>query len=387
MTLRVAVATSFPAEPARPVGGVEAVSVALLRGLAALGELELHVVTLDGAARAPSRLEWEGVTVHRLPQLHRRILPNATGPGRRQVSRFLLDLRPDVVHAHDVYGLMVKGLPLPRVFTVHGFIHEDTRFSNGRLAWLRARLWRHFETAGWADQPHIVSISPYVRERLSPLVGGRIHDIDNPISEVFFDVKRRDTEPIVFSAGAVCARKNTLGLLAAFARLRAGGVPAVLRLAGGTPEPAYVQAVRDLVRREGLEESVTLLGNVSSERVREELATAAVFALVSLEEGSPMSIEEAMAAGVPVVASDRCGIPYLVQEGDTGYLVDPRDADDVARALSGILSDRDLGARMGRKAREVARERFHPAAVARRTLQVYRRAAADGPPQPRPSSR
>jgi glycosyltransferase involved in cell wall biosynthesis len=375
MRLRVAIVTAFPADPADPCGGVESVSVALVRGLASLAEVEVQVVTVDEEVRRPSRQDWAGVVVHRLPRLHQGTLLNALGPGRRQVKRALLDLQPDVVHAHDVYGLMVKGLPLPRVFTVHGFIHEDTRVSGGRLSWLRAQLWRLVETAAWADQPNIVSISPYVRERLSGRVRGRIHDIDNPISESFFGVSRRDCGGVIYSGGAICARKNTLGLLRGFARLRAQGVDAELRLSGRMPEPGYAEAVRHFVREKGLDDRVKFLGRLSYEAVLRELATASVFALLSFEENSPMSIEEAMAAGVPVVASNRSGMPYLVREGETGHLVDPRDPDDAAAALAHLLKGAECRGRMGEKAREIAVDRFHPSSVARRTLAVYRRAA------------
>ena len=71
-----------------------------------------------------------------------------------------MDLRPEVIHAHDFYGLMVKGMPVPRVFTIHGFIYGDTLVSGQRLAWLRSKLWERVEKAGWGgsashhlDQP------------------------------------------------------------------------------------------------------------------------------------------------------------------------------------------------------------------------------------------
>ena len=73
----------------------------------------------------------------------------------------------DVIHAHDTFGLMVHGLDLPRVLTIHGFIHEDTRVSGSRFARPRSIIWRYFETRTWAAFPHIISISPYVRERLT----------------------------------------------------------------------------------------------------------------------------------------------------------------------------------------------------------------------------
>ena len=90
-----------------------------------------------------------------------------------------------------------------------------------------------------------------------------------------------------------------------------------------------------------------------------------------------MAIEEAMAAGVPVVTSNRCGMPHMVADGASGFLVDPGDPDDIARRMGQLLTDDQLRRSMGRKSQEIAKERFHPAAVARRTLEVYQQAVSD----------
>jgi glycosyltransferase involved in cell wall biosynthesis len=101
---------------------------------------------------------------------------------------------------------------------------------------------------------------------------------------------------------------------------------------------------------------VALLGKISAADVREELAKASVFALVSLEEGAPMGIAEAMAVGVPVVTSNRCGMPYMVRDGETGFLVNPENPDDVASSLSSLIKTDALRRRMGQKARVVAED-------------------------------
>jgi len=375
--LRVAIATSFPEDPAQPHGGVEAVSVNLVRALAKLEDLEIHVVTTDRRCASPSKSGWEGAIVHRLPWRGRRVLTHVLGPGRRDVRAYLASLEPDLIHAHDIYGLMVKGMPYPRVFTIHGFIHADTLIAGGRLARVRSRIWRWAETAGWADQPHIVSISPYVRERLNGIATGVIHDIENPIAEECFHIARDERKGTIFSAALICPRKNTLSLVQALARLVSAGLDAELRLAGRTTDPQYAQQIRRFVQEQHLADRVHLLGPIRADRVRAELARASVFALVSLEEGAPMGVAEAMAAGVPVVTSNRCGMPYMVRDGESGYLVDPADAEEIAGRLRQLLEDDTLRARMGEAARRFALDRFHPDRVAWRTREVYRRAVWD----------
>jgi glycosyltransferase involved in cell wall biosynthesis len=105
--------------------------------------------------------------------------------------------------------------------------------------------------------------------------------------------------------------------------------------------------------------------------MHQEYERASCLALCSFQENAPVVISEAMAAGVPVVASEVGGIPSMVEDGATGRLVDPRDHLRIARALADVLEP-DRGERMSRRAREVAGERFRASAVAQKTFNVYR---------------
>lgn len=374
--IRVAIVTDFPHDPNDPCGGVQSVSVHLVQGLSNLKGLDLHVVTEDTECLALRESTRGNVCIHRLPRQGRNTLTNAIGPGRRQMVRYLKQLAPDIIHAHDVYGLMVRGLSIPRVFTIHGQIYKDTRVSGGRLPRLRSWLWKRIELSGWADQPHVISISPYVREQLAGIVTGTIHDIDNPIGEDWFNLHRREEPGRIFCAAAICPRKNTLMLVQAFATLLSTGINAGLRLSGGGDKD-YLDRVSHFVHEHGLANRVALLGRVSYDTIQDETSRAAVFTLVSLEENSPAAIEEAMAAGVPVVTSNRCGMPYMVRDGESGFLVDPNNPDDITRRLKQLLENDELRRSMGAKGREIALDRFHPAKVAARTRDVYLRAIHD----------
>lgn len=372
--MKIAVITSFPEYPDSPVGGVEAVSVNLVKALTEFDDLEIEVVTTKKTYKSFSKQQWDKVIIHRLPWAGGSMLGNAIGPGRRQMQEYINKIKPDIIHAHDTFGLMVKGMKIPRIFTIHGFIYGDALVSGTRFASLRSWIWRRFETSGWAEQPHIISINPYVRERLSGIATGVIYDIENPISESFFNIDRKEQKGTIFCAAMISPRKNTLALVDSVAKLVAGGLDVRLRLAGSTDNHDYVRQVRSRMRQKGLEDKVVLIGRLNTMRICEELSTACVFALTSLEENSPMGIEEAMASGVPVVTSNRCGMPYMVRDGESGFLVDPNNPDEIARRLKQIFDDDKLRRSMGAKGREIAMDRFHPAKVAARTREVYYRA-------------
>jgi glycosyltransferase involved in cell wall biosynthesis len=373
--LRVVVATWFGDDPDRPRGGVEAVSATLVRALAALPGFEVSVFTFSRSTRVPSVHAWHGATIHREPQPTGSMLRLGLGRGRNRLAAFVEKACPQIVHAHDTFGIMAQRLRVPRVLTIHGFIHGDTLVGGGRRRLLRSLMWRRAEHRAWASFPYVISISPYVRERLGGIARGRIVDIENPIAPLFFDRQHAETPNVIFSAGVICRRKNTLALVEATALLHGMGIPARLRLAGGTTEPEYLALVEARIRTLGLEGSVELLGACGIDRIVTELERAAVFALVSREENAPLGIQEAMAVGVPVVASNRCGMPYQIRDGETGLLVDPEDPADIAGRCAELLRDDAFRQRASARARQEARARFSPDVVAARTASTYWRAA------------
>jgi glycosyltransferase involved in cell wall biosynthesis len=370
--MKVAFVTHFPTDPGKPHGGVEAVVVNLLRGFKKLPDVDLDVVVLDNNVSEPQIHDWDGINIHRLPRTTESELVNAITTGRETVKKYLYELAPDIVHAHDTYGFMIQNMELPRVFTIHGFINRDTYLSKSKFSYLRSLLWKFYEEKMWAEQPNIISISPYVRERISGINQGMVYDIDNPIGSSFFDIERNTTGNIIFSAAHINIRKNTLKLIQAVNLLVKKGVEVELRLAGLFTDSNYKKEILDYIEENGIQDNIKLLGVIGTSEIKNELAKASIFALVSLEENSPMGIEEAMAVGLPVVTSNRCGMPYMVQHGESGYLVDPYDPQNIAEKLELILTSNDRFTRMCTRSREIAEERFHVDRVVKKTMRVYK---------------
>ncbi|MCC6832419.1 MAG: glycosyltransferase [Thermoleophilia bacterium] len=144
-------------------------------------------------------------------------------------------------------------------------------------------------------------------------------------------------------------KKGQLHLLDAVAALRADGVPVRCVLVGdGDMRPAIERRIAEL----GLGDSVELLGHCSRERVSEVLQASDAMALPSVTaddgdmEGIPVALMEALATEVPVVASSLSGIPELVEDGVTGFLVPERDSQALAAALRRIHDDPEGAARL-----------------------------------------
>jgi len=145
----------------------------------------------------------------------------------------------------------------------------------------------------------------------------------------------------IFSCGRLNAVKGHDRLIETVALLHARGIDAKLEIAGEDEQggSGYRRELQALIDAKGLAESVTLLGAVSEDRVREGLENAHVFALASLNEGISVAIMEAMAMEMPVVVTDVGGNHELITSGRDAVLVPPERPDLMADAIADLLGD------------------------------------------------
>lgn len=376
--MKVALFSRFPRNVDAPRGGVETVTVGLSRALSAMPDMDIHVVTLQKDSDKRETETVGNATIHRLPGTKTpQMVDVVAGPGKKRIREFLTELKPDIAHFHETYGHGIDPLPMPMVFTIHGFDHANIPAEGQKHQWLRVPLWKMIEGWGLRRQKYIISITQYVRDHIESRTTAKIFDIENPLQPAFFEIPRNTVAGRIFFAGWITPRKNPLTLVHAFQKLRERGVSASLHLAGELKDPPYGQQVKDAIASSGFADDIDLMGRISPDDIRRELSEASVSVLPSLQENAPMAISEALAAGVPMIAANRCGMPYMVNEGVTGYLVEPHDADTIADRLETILSDSAKHAAMSEAARKDAYERFHPDSVAKKTRAAYEQIIAE----------
>lgn len=384
------VAMLGPFAVGRPIqGGIEAVAAALIDGLASIG-VEVDVVTVadsDCVYRAAP-----GVTVHTVRSSGRWQRPTLYLQERRALTRRLRSLDPDVVHVQgqNFYGIAGMESGLPTVVTLHGMLHREAAIVDQRSALservskrLRGIANTRFERLTLRRAQRIIVINPYVAASIEGGTGATLYAIDNPIDDAYFDVEDRHEAARIFFAGALEPRKRVHDIIDAVSHLAQRGRYARLRIAGRSLDEGYAASLRAQVGACGLEDRVNFLGVIPQESIYEEYARAAVVVMASEEETSPMLIQQAMAAGRPVVATRVGGVPHLVRHGVTGLMTPRGDSSALADGIESVLADDALRASMGRAARAEAEARFRRVEVARRTLEVYADAiGADRPVAP-----
>jgi glycosyltransferase involved in cell wall biosynthesis len=183
---------------------------------------------------------------------------------------------------------------------------------------------------------------------------------------------------LVLFLGRLEAKKGIYDLLDAIAGVRAA-VPDVRLVCAGDGDRIGVARYAE---RLGIADAVKFTGWVGPSGKRALLEHAAAFALPSYDEALPVSLIEAMSAGVPVVATPVGGIAEVVADGASGFLVAPGDKTNLERALRRLLIERQVAARLGAAARETARARFAPERALSVLENIYQSLgvnASDGP--------
>lgn len=372
MPIKLAMVTVFPEKPGVVNGGVEGVAHCLTWGLRQVEpDMEIHIIA-PCFTRMPGIEQRDGMTIHWLKQPRLPAFLTYWNIFRRTLHRKLEEIGPDITHFQNVAGWTLA-YERPHVLTIHGINEKDVLYAGRGFRKTRSRIIGFIERLGRQRATDVILISPYVLEEIGNQIRGTRWPIENPVTADFFEVRNQGEEPRILFVGRISERKNVLGLLRAFRQAREKIPGASLRL-GGSPDEAYRAECQNYIHEHGLENAVSFLGNLDRDALRYELAGARCLALVAHQETAPMVVEEAMAAGVPVVASRLCGLPYMVEEGQSGFLVNPSDEDEIAARLVDVLGDKEKGRQMGERGREIARERFHAVAVAKKTLEAYRHA-------------
>jgi glycosyltransferase involved in cell wall biosynthesis len=270
--------------------------------------------------------------------------------------------RADLVHVNDQRGMVLAGpaarlTRIPIVWHVHGVRPPGALNRLGRLLATR--------TVALTEADAVRLSTPH-RKRSPDVVA-------NAAADSFFAVERSPAlPPVVLTVGRLSPVKGIDVFMHAVARLRADGRDVTALVAGGEQAgyEGHAAELRQLRDSLGLTQAVTLAGHVDD--TTGELARASVYVQPARWEGVPLAVLEAMAAGVPVVATDVGGIRDLIAPDVNGLLVPSEDPATLAEAIGCLLDDPELAARLATTGRRLARERYTREGREAQMLRIYR---------------
>lgn len=290
-----------------------------------------------------------------------------------EIARRLREGGYDLLHTHTprtaLIGRLAAGRAgVPMVHHVHSRTDADTE-----SAW-RNRLNSAIQRFGLGRSRRLIAVSHSIGDYLRRLgyAQDRISVVANGVPAC---AAARDWQPPASSWVLGCMalfrpRKGVEVLIEALARLRAIGVPLSLRAIGGFESEDYRRHVLALAEARGVAEHIVWTGFTRD--IEQELAKVDLFVVPSLfGEGLPMVMIEAMASGLPVVASISEGTPEALDHGAAGLLVPPGDAGALADALSGLIAAPSRTRALAHAGLRRQREHYSDASMARQVAAIY----------------
>lgn len=358
--------------------GAERVVLNLAVVQKAAGEFEPVVGCIVQHPAEPSAL-YDAASAAGL-EAHRFLLRN--GRLAIDVPRAARDLRVariSLLHSHGykatVYGSFVRALrPMPITATCHlWFMRPDSPAKMKAMVALEMRIYRRFRAVvAVSEQIRRILVRSGVDERRVQVVRNGIPLDGSPLGA---DRRRTLRESLgvpsdgflVLNAGRLSAQKDQAALVHAISAMPAGNRPVFCAIAGEGPLRGELQ---DLIGGAGLGGRVRLIGY--RDDVGDLLGAADAFALPSLDEGMPMILLEAAAAGLALVATPVGDVPELVRDGVTGLLVPCGEPAALAAALTRLRDEAGLAGRLGAAVREDVRRSHSRESMAARYAEVYR---------------
>lgn len=308
-----------------------------------------------------------GVTVHILPYLTRNIQLFGDYNAVKKCISLIHQIKPDIIHAHSskagvvarVAGWICK---VPVVFTAHGWgFTPGTPNKRRMVALIAEKLLASLTTK-------LICVSENDRQlALSLGVGNK-----NSLKVVRYGINNipvnraspSQQPPRLIMVARFNEQKDQTTLLKAIAQLKDNSIH--LDLVGSGPS---LESCKALAKSLGIENQVSFLGDRRD--VPDLLAQSQIFILSTHYEGLPISILEAMRAGLPVVATSVNGIPEEVVDGKTGFLAPRQDVQALADALHTLINSPEIRQQMGEAGREKFEQEFTVERMINETREIY----------------
>ncbi|MGH9541795.1 MAG: glycosyltransferase family 4 protein [Terriglobales bacterium] len=348
--------------------GAESMVVALTRELNARG-CDCRLMLIENRHRRDPQVSAlaarHGVMPEALPCRGR-----WDGQAIRRLRSYLCEEGIEVLHAHGYKARLfawraARGLTVRLATTCHGFVHDT----------LALKIYDRMDRWTLRRFPRVAAVSDDMSRQLREygISSAALSTIANGVDlDRFRDAQptlRAELNPpgpLLGAVGRLSPEKGLDGLLHAAAELAARFPEVRWALVGDGPQRG---ALEQLTSKLGIADRVIFTGR------REDMpgvyASLDALLLPSLDEGLPMVVLEAMAAGRPVLASRVGAIGHVIRDGENGLLAPPGDVEALRGAIERLLAEPGLGARLGAAARATIEDRFSAAQMAAAYLQLY----------------
>ena len=382
--MKLAMIGPYPvnSESDRISGGVQAVVVNLAKGLSRFSDLDIHIVTARHSIKKNIEYKSNGITVHAVPL--DRIFGNTTlySNTRKKIIKKIYEIKPDIIHSHCFGYETLAALDSGHkkiIISTHGITTAKWGSRYNILDTMRVYMQNCIYRRCIKRAENILINIQYARQHLAGFKKMKISELNNPISDIFLDIDNNleEGQRILF-VGNVCQRKGIMTILEAINILKPSFENLRLMIAGPIAEPDYYSKLSRFIKEQGLSKYVNFLFQLNEDELKKEYQKASIFAFPSLKDEAPVALLQAMASGKAIVATRAGGIPYMIDEGVTGFLIEKEDSMALADRISLFIKDDELRKKFGANAREKVIRENSITAVTDKLYEIYNRVNNNG---------
>lgn len=356
----------------------------LAGALQAFPELELHILSTSDFIEKDLNSKQGATHIHIFSSFQGKGIKELKGKYlrwmnrraiRRKMKQYVHEVLPDILCLHGTehpFGGYFASLPFPAVLWMQGVMQVIFRHEHHRAA----SLLKERERKLFASLTHFITAQPHIREiifRLNP--DANFFPLFYPVNpKAFTDKEQTSAAPpdIVFT-GSLIARKGIFELLQAIHILKSEGEVVSACLIGPAPDQAYLEDIKHYIWENDLQGQVQIEGYVkNAEEMLKKMKQARLFVYPTWADTAPLSLAEAMAAGMPIISTRVDGIPAMIEDGVSGMLVAARDAKALAAAIRTLIHHPEKREAYGFAAKRFASAHFHPEKVASAFLDTCR---------------
>lgn len=340
--------------------------------LAQLGN-EVHLVTMNGESYKDRIYEKNNVTAHFL---------NSTGLVKKSLTLFesnkwkmhnyFKQIEPDVINGQNTgrYAYYAVSSKYPSVITPRDLVHNWYLVRKVKKNPVVKRWELYLENKTIDLTANVISISPVIKDYFLKVKNGiKIYEIENAVGREFFDdIKTKKKENKFVYVGSLSGRKRASDIIEALKRIPNAELDLIYFNIGSHDEIQLKKYTAEL----GIYDRVQFIGYIPNKKLREKICEAKALILPSTAECAPMVISEAMAAGIAVISTNVDGVPYMIDDGRTGFMYGVGKIDELTEKMKYIIDNPEIIEQMSQVAQAEALKRWHPDVISKKTLEAYK---------------
>lgn len=342
--MKVAICGGYPYKKEPIWGGVHAVLFNLNKGLKKYSNLNYNIITHTNKCEKDIE-KIKNIYYLKDPKIYIGTINYSFYP--LKVNHFFKKHNYDLINAHTIdfaYNNLKNVNKL--IFTIHGINWEEMKYFTPIQKFLWKNVYIKQTKKVLKHVKYIISINNYVNKVIENKTNAMIININNPVQDKYFKIKDNSKENQLFYIGVINRRKNLYSLIKALVYVKREISNFHLNIAGKVTDKKYFDNIQNFINKNNLKKNIQYLGIISEEEKIKQFSNMNVLILPSLQETAPMVISESFASGKPVITSNRCGMPSMINHGNNGLLFNPEDPIDIANKIIYLLNNKNEYNRM-----------------------------------------